>query len=82
MVAAGSEFSVHDVGMHSPKVAGQLDPNQSVGLGGKEASSKSGQCGLIPHLSCLSLNNPHIQVQQVPFDDGSCSYVTLSILLS
>lgn len=67
--------------MHSPKVALQVDPNQSVGLGGDEAPGNSGQCGLILHLFCLSLNNPHIQVWQVPFD-GSCSYVTLSILLS
>lgn len=28
MVAAGSEFSVHKVRMHSLKVAHQFDPNQ------------------------------------------------------
>lgn len=62
VVAAGSEFSVHEVGMHSPKVARQLNPNQSVGLGGSEAPGNSGQCGLIPHFSCLSLNNLHFQM--------------------
>ena len=58
MVAAGSEFSVREVRMRSPKVARQLDPNQSVGLGGSEAPCDSGQCGLIPtFLAFLSITS-------------------------
>lgn len=80
VVAAGSEFSVREVGVHSSKVARQLDPNQSVGLGGSEAPHNSGQCGLIPtFLAFLSIT--FIFRCSRSFD-GSCSYVTLSILLS